>query len=46
MANFTWDDPLHLDEQLTEDEHMIRDAARAYCRDKLAPRVQEMFRQA
>ncbi|MGF6212271.1 acyl-CoA dehydrogenase [Comamonas sp. 4034] len=44
MANFTWDDPLHLDEQLTEDERMIRDAARAYCRDKLAPRVQEMFR--
>ncbi|MEG1201717.1 MAG: acyl-CoA dehydrogenase family protein, partial [Comamonas sp.] len=44
MANFQWDDPLHLDEQLTEDERMIRDAARAYCRDKLAPRVQEMFR--
>ncbi|MBB6576929.1 glutaryl-CoA dehydrogenase [Comamonas odontotermitis] len=44
MANFTWDDPFHLDEQLTEDERMIRDAARAYCRDKLAPRVQEMFR--
>ena len=44
MANFTWEDPLHLDEQLTEDERMIRDAARAYCRDKLMPRVQEMFR--
>ncbi len=44
MANFQWDDPLHLDEQLSEDERMIRDAARAYCRDKLAPRVQEMFR--
>ena len=44
MAQFTWEDPFHLDEQLTEDERMIRDAARAYCRDKLAPRVQEMFR--
>ena len=44
MANFTWDDPLHLDEQLTEDERMIRDAARAYCRERLMPRVQEMFR--
>ena len=44
MANFTWDDPFHLDEQLTEDERMIRDAARSYCRDKLAPRVQSMFR--
>ncbi|MEF9964636.1 MAG: acyl-CoA dehydrogenase [Comamonas sp.] len=44
MAQFTWEDPFHLDEQLSEDERMIRDAARAYCRDKLAPRVQEMFR--
>ncbi len=44
MAQFTWEDPFHLDEQLTEDERMICDAARAYCRDKLAPRVQEMFR--
>ncbi|WP_312413618.1 acyl-CoA dehydrogenase [Comamonas sp.] len=44
MAQFTWEDPFHLDEQLNEDERMIRDAARAYCRDKLAPRVQEMFR--
>ena len=44
MANFTWEDPLHLDEQLTEDERMIRDAARAYCRERLMPRVQEMFR--
>ena len=44
MANFQWDDPFHLDEQLTEDERMIRDAARSYCRDKLAPRVQSMFR--
>ena len=44
MAQFTWEDPFHLDEQLTEEERMIRDAARAYCRDKLAPRVQEMFR--
>ena len=44
MANFTWDDPFHLDEQLTEDERMIRDAARSYCQDKLKPRVQSMFR--
>ena len=44
MANFQWDDPFHLDEQLTEDERMIRDAARSYCQDKLKPRVQSMFR--
>ncbi len=43
-TSFQWDDPFRLDEQLTEDERMIRDAARAYCRDKLAPRVQAMFR--
>lgn len=36
---FQWDDPLLLEEQLTEDERMVRDAARAYCRDKLMPRV-------
>ena len=41
---FQWDDPLHLDEQLTEDERMIRDAARVYCRERLMPRVQSMFR--
>ena len=43
-AKFSWEDPLHLEEQLTEDERMVRDAARAYCQDKLAPRVTEAFR--
>ena len=43
-AAFQWDDPFHLDQQLTEDERAIRDAAHAYCQDKLAPRVLEMFR--
>jgi glutaryl-CoA dehydrogenase len=43
-AVFNWDDPLLLDAQLTEDERMIRDAAAAYCQDKLAPRVVEAFR--
>jgi glutaryl-CoA dehydrogenase len=44
-AQFKWDDPLLLDDQLTEDERMVRDAARAYCQDKLQPRVLEAFRQ-
>src|SRR5574344_1928011 len=44
MSNFHWNDPFQLDQQLTEDERMIRDAARSYCQDKLAPRVQDMFR--
>ena len=41
---FQWDDPFQLDQQLSEDERMIRDAARSYCQDRLAPRVLEMFR--
>ncbi len=43
-ASFKWDDPLLLEEQLSEDERMVRDAARAYAQDKLAPRVLEAFR--
>jgi glutaryl-CoA dehydrogenase len=43
-AQFVWDDPLLLDEQLSEDERMVRDAARAYCQERLAPRVVEAFR--
>ncbi len=43
-AQFVWDDPLLLDEALTEDERMIRDSARDFCQDKLMPRVQEAFR--
>jgi len=43
-ATFHWDDPLLLEEQITQDERMIRDAARAYCQGKLAPRVLEAFR--
>jgi glutaryl-CoA dehydrogenase len=41
---FSWDDPLLLDEQLSEEERMVRDSARAYCQGKLAPRVLEAFR--
>jgi glutaryl-CoA dehydrogenase len=41
---FKWDDPLLLDEQLTEDERMVREAARAYCEDRLATRVVQAFR--
>ncbi len=43
-AQFNWSDPLLLDDQLTEEERMIRDAARSYCQDKLQPRVLEAFR--
>ncbi|HEY5634928.1 MAG TPA: acyl-CoA dehydrogenase [Burkholderiaceae bacterium] len=43
-ASFNWADPLLLDQQLTEDERMVRDAAAAYCQEKLLPRVLEAFR--
>jgi glutaryl-CoA dehydrogenase len=41
---FQWEDPLLFDEQLTEEERLIRDAARTYCQDKLMPRVLEANR--
>ncbi len=41
---FHWEDPLLLDRQLNEDERMVRDAAAAYCQEKLMPRVLEAFR--
>ena len=43
-AEFSWSDPLLLEQQLTQDERMVRDAAHAYCQKKLAPRVLEAFR--
>ena len=43
-ARFSWDDPLLLSDQLTEEERMVRDAAHAYAQDKLLPRVTEAFR--
>jgi glutaryl-CoA dehydrogenase len=43
-ARFNWRDPLLLEQQLTEDERLVRDTARAYCQQKLAPRVLEAFR--
>jgi glutaryl-CoA dehydrogenase len=38
---FSWEDPLLLDALLTEEERLVRDATRAYCQDKLMPRVLE-----
>jgi glutaryl-CoA dehydrogenase len=41
---FHWDDPFLLQQQLSEEERMIEEAASAYCQDKLLPRVTEAFR--
>ncbi|OXC76312.1 acyl-CoA dehydrogenase [Caballeronia sordidicola] len=43
-ARFSWEDPLLLDQQLSDEERMIRDAAYAYAQDKLQPRVLDAFR--
>ncbi len=43
LNTFVWDDPFLLETQLEEDERMIRDAARAYCDEKLMPRVTSAF---
>ena len=46
LGRFAWDDPLRLEDQLTDDERMLRDAARAYAQDKLQPRAIAAFRDA
>ncbi|WP_425418466.1 acyl-CoA dehydrogenase [Oricola indica] len=42
---FAWDDPFLLDEQLSEDERMIMETARAYAQEKLQPRVLDAYRE-
>ncbi|MGB6228661.1 MAG: acyl-CoA dehydrogenase [Litorimonas sp.] len=44
LPDFDWADPLGLDAQLSEEERLIRDTARAYCQGELMPRVKENFR--
>ena len=43
LGTFDWEDPFRLNDQLSEDERMIRDAARAYAQEKLQPRVIDAF---
>jgi len=42
--SFSWEDPLLLEEELSEEERMVRDAARDYCQDQLMPRIVEAHR--
>jgi glutaryl-CoA dehydrogenase len=44
MARFEWDDPFRLEDQLTEDERMIRDSAHAFAQSELQPRVVAAYR--
>ncbi len=43
-ASFHWADPLLLDQQISDEERMVRESAAAYCQERLAPRVLEAFR--
>ncbi len=40
---FTWDDPFLFEDQLSEDERMVRDGAAAFAADKLAPRIEQAY---
>ena len=45
LGRFDWQDPFRLDDQLSEEERMLRDAARDYAHSKLQPRVIKAFRE-
>ena len=45
LSSFDWQDPFKMESQLSEEERMIRDAARAYAQDKLQPRVLTAYRE-
>ena len=45
LGRFDWEDAFRLEDQLTEEERLVRDAARAYAQDKLQPRVIEAYRE-
>ena len=45
LSRFGWEDPFRLNDQLSEDERMMRDSARAYAQEKLQPRVIAAYRE-
>ena len=45
LGRFDWQDPFRMEDQLTEEERMLRDAARDYAQAKLQPRVIKAFRE-
>ena len=45
LGRFDWEDPFRLNDQLSEEERMLRDGARAYAQEKLQPRVTQAYRE-
>jgi len=43
--SFVWEDPFLMEEELSEDERMIRDTTRQFCQEKLMPRIKQAFNQ-
>ncbi len=43
LSSFDWADPLRLEAQLSEDERMLRDAARQFAEARLTPRIQQAY---
>ena len=43
-ASFNWEDPFRLEQQLTDDERMVSDTARQFAQERLAPRIQQAYR--
>lgn len=43
LGAFTWQDPFRMDDQLTEEERMVQETARAFADEKLRPRVREAY---
>ena len=41
--SFAWSDPFDLDDQLTEDERLVRNSARAFAQQHLAPRAAQDY---
>ena len=44
LAAFQWDDPFFLDDQLSEEEHLVRTSAQAYAQERLMPRIRDAHR--
>jgi glutaryl-CoA dehydrogenase len=45
LGSFNWEDAFRLEDQLTDEERLIRDAARAYAQDQLQPRIIDAYRE-
>ena len=43
-ASFNWEDPFRLEQQFTDEERMVADTARQFAQEKLAPRIQQAYR--